>query len=92
MQSTNPSHGTDLNEDQPIGEVFVNTKVTAPPYITRNKVQKSERIKREIDLNLFEGMVPESMDKMPWDANGNSIYLVPTTEEYWHDKQLDGRH
>ena len=29
---------------------------------------------------------------MHWDANGNSIYLIPTTEEYWHDKQLDGRH
>ena len=26
------------------------------------------------------------------DVNGNKIYAIPTTEEFWHDKQMDGRH
>ena len=84
--STNSSHNTDLNEHQQIGEV------TAPPYMPGTRHKRVKGSKGKLNLNLFEGKVPESVDKMPWDANGNSIYLIPTTEEYWHEKQLDGRH
>ena len=84
MQSTNPSHSTDLNEDHLFGEVFVNTEVTVPPYVPGTRCKRVKGSKGKLNLYLFEGMVPESVDKIPWDANGNSIYLMPTTEECWH--------
>ena len=91
MQSTNSSHSTDLNEHHSFGEVCVNSEVNPPPYMPGTRCKRVKGSKGKLNFNLFEHMVPESVDKMPWDVNGNSIYLIPTTDEYWHDKQLDGR-
>ena len=88
----NTAYTTDLNENQSFGEVFADREVSATPYMPGSRCKRVKGSKGKLNLNLFEGMVPESVDKMPWNANGNSIYVILTTEEYWHDKQLDGRH
>ena len=44
-----------------------------------------------MNLALFSHIQPEVVDNIPWDVNGN-IYAIPTKEEFWHDKQMDGRH
>ena len=48
--------------------------------------------KGKLNLNFFTDMQPEVADNIPWDVNGNKIYAIPTTEEFWHDKQMDRRH
>lgn len=41
---------------------------------------------------LFASIAPQSVDRVPWEANGNTIYTIDCTEEFWHDLQIDGRH
>ena len=67
-------------------------ETTAPPYMPGTQHKRVKGSKGKLNLCLFEGLVPTSVDKMPWDPNGNAIYLIPAIEEYWHDKQVDGRH
>ena len=50
--------------------------------------------KREpFDMRTFIGMLPEVINKIPWDANGLKYYLVEVDEgEYFCDKYKDGRY
>ena len=63
---------------------------TSPlPGAHRKRIKSS---KGRLNLAFFSHIQPEVVDNMPWDVNGNKIYTIPTTEEFWHDKQIDGRH
>ena len=50
--------------------------------------------KREpFDMRQFIGMLPEVVNKIPWDANGLKYYLVEVGEgEHFCDKYKDGRY
>ena len=45
-----------------------------------------------MDMLVFVGVQPQLMSSMPWAPDGNNIYVINTTEDYWHEKQKDGRH
>ena len=36
--------------------------------------------KGKLNLQFFTDMQPEVADIIPWDVNGNKIYVIPTTE------------
>ena len=33
-------------------------------------------------MKLFENVEPEVINKMPWNPNGNKIYIINCKEEY----------
>ena len=64
----------------------------APPPLPGACRKRIKGAKGKLNLQFFTDMQPEVADNIPWDVNGNKIYAIPTTEEFWHDKQMDGRH
>ena len=57
-----------------------------PPAIRRRKWAKST-----INMSTFSNVTPEVVDRMPWIPDGDHIYIIRCEEDYWHDKQIDGR-
>ena len=42
-------------------------------------------------MSAFSNVTPEVFDRMPWIPDGDHIYIIRCEEDYWHDKQIDGR-
>ena len=42
-------------------------------------------------MSAFSNVTPEVVDRMPWIPDGDHIYIIRCEEDYWHDKQIDGR-
>ena len=57
-----------------------------PPAIRRRKWAKLT-----INMSAFSNVTPEVVDRMPWIPDGDHIYIIRCEEDYWHDKQIDGR-
>ena len=56
------------------------------------KKYKGKGQKSYLNLGLFSEVEPEVVDHMPWAVQGNKIFSIRCSEDYWHDKQLDGYH
>ena len=63
--------------------------IAEPP---KQKKYKAKGQKSYPNLGLFRGVEPEIVDQMPWLVQGNRIFTIKCSEDYWHDKQLDGYH
>ena len=42
-------------------------------------------------MSAFSNVTPQVVDRMPWIPDGDHIYIIRCEEDYWHDKQIDGR-
>ena len=71
-------------DDLPV-EVDVSNAVSE----TRNK--QIPHSKKHLNMKLFKNVEPEVINKMPWNPNGNKIYIINCKEEYWHKRQCDGK-
>ena len=58
----------------------------APQPLPGTKRRQIKGKKGKLDMCRFENIQPESVDSMPWDVDGNGIYLISCTEEFWHDR------
>ena len=65
-------------------------KIIAEP--PKQKKYKAKGHKSYLNLGLFSGVEPEIVDQIPWLVQGNRIFTIKCSEDYWHDKQLDGCH
>ena len=57
----------------------------------RPKQIRRRRQRNHIDNFLFRKVEPEVVEKIPWEIDGNVIYKVESTEDYWLDAMHDGR-
>ena len=57
--------------------------------MSRNKPRKYS--KNKIDRERMARCVVESVEKIPWDINGDHVYEVPATEDNYIQKYQDGR-
>ena len=71
------------SDDDPEFEI-----IAEPP----KQKHKAKGQKSYLNLGLFSGVEPEVVDQMPWLVQGNRIFTIKCSEDYWHDKQLDGYH
>ena len=58
----------------------------------KKKKYKGKCQKSYLNLGLFSEAEPEVVDHMPWAVQGNKIFPIRCSEDYWHDKQLDRYH
>ena len=67
-----------------------------PDILPQQSIHQRKRpfpnARNHMDMLVFVGVQPQLMSSMQWAPDGNNIYVINTTEDYWHEKQKDGRH
>ena len=84
------SEATQPTDDKPI-EIIPLDGTNDLPLISPPAIDYRKKI--PFDVRPFNGMLPEVVNRIPWDVNGIKYYLVEVHEdEYFCDKYKDGHY
>ena len=57
---------------------------------TKSKNKQRKRRWNKMDMSLLKEVMPQEVEQLPWDIDGNVIYKMKCEEDFWIDSVSDG--
>ena len=94
--TTSPEYYINISEASTILEYDVNlTSDVVEDFIqeknqrTKSKNKQRKRCNR-MDISLLKEIMPQEVEQLPWDIDGNVIFKMKCEEDFWIDSVSDG--
>ena len=76
----------DVNLTSDVVEDFIQEKNQR----TKSKNKQRKRRCNRMDMSLLKEVMPQEVEELPWDIDGNIIFKIKCTEDFWIDSVSDG--